>query len=135
MPKKSLIISLSLSVSVANALSISLESDSFSNVLSALGESLFGRISSRLLSSPSTKGASTETCRPETRRVSDTFSLGSSSNSASSSGEGVLSNSCSNFEKALLILLSDPTWFNGSLTIRDCSASACNIDCLIHHTA
>ena len=29
-----------------------------------------------------------------------------------------------NLEKALFILFSEPTWFKGSLTILDCSASA-----------
>jgi hypothetical protein len=38
-------------------------------------------------------------------------------------------------EKALLILFSEPTWFNGRRTIRDCSANACRIDWRIHHTA
>ena len=47
---------------------------------------------------------------------------------ANSSGEGSLSNSCSNLENALLILLKDPTWFKGNLTILDCSAMACKID-------
>ena len=40
-----------------------------------------------------------------------------------------------NLEKALLILFSEPTWFNGRRTIRDCSANACRIDWRIHHTA
>ena len=35
----------------------------------------------------------------------------------------------------LFILLIDPILFSGSLTILDCSASACNMDCLIHQTA
>ena len=58
-----------------------------------------------------------------------------SSSSESSSGEGLRSFSCSNLARALLILFIEPTWLSGSLTIRDCSASACRIDCLIHHTA
>ena len=33
-----------------------------------------------------------------------------------------------NLEKALLILFSEPTWFNGRRTIRDCSAKACRMD-------
>lgn len=51
--------SFSLSLSVLNALSISIESDSFNKNLSATGESSFTNTSNRLLSSPSTKGAST----------------------------------------------------------------------------
>ena len=43
--------------------------------------------------------------------------------------------SCSNSENALLILLRLPTLLSGSLTILDCSARACKIDCLIHQTA
>ena len=109
MPKNSLMMSRSRSVRVANARSISRLSDSLISDLSALGESLFTRTSSRLLSSPSTNGASTDTCLPLTRSVSDTFSFGNSSRSASSSGEGVLSNSCSNLENALFILFKDPT--------------------------
>jgi hypothetical protein len=54
---------------------------------------------------------------------------------ASSSDDGSRSNSCSSLLNALLILLSDPTWFRGNLTIRDCSASACRIDWRIHQTA
>ena len=46
---------------VERALSISVFKDSFTSPLSALGESSLGRTSSRLLSSPSTNGASTET--------------------------------------------------------------------------
>ena len=43
-------------------------------------------------------------------------------------GEGLRSFSCSNFEKALLILFNEPTWLSGKRTIRDCSAKACRID-------
>ena len=57
-PKNNLIISLSLSVKVDKALSTSVESDSLINVRSAIGESSFTNTSSKLLSSPSTKGAS-----------------------------------------------------------------------------
>ena len=127
-PKKYFTISLSLSVRVESARSISLLSDSFTRPRSAFGESLFTSTSKRLLSSPSTKGASTETCLHDTLRVSAIFSLGISRISASSSGEGILSFSCSNFERALFILFSEPTWLSGSLTILDCSASACRMD-------
>ena len=108
-PKNIWIISFSLSVSVESALSISLESDSLTSERSAIGESSFTRTSSKLLSSPSTKGASTEMWRPETFSVSEILSTGISSSSASSSGEGRRSFSCSNLENALLILFSEPT--------------------------
>ena len=74
-----------------------------------MGESSLTNTSSRLLSSPSTKGASTEICRPDTFNVSEILSTGISNSSASSSGEGRRSFSCSNLERALLILLRDPT--------------------------
>jgi hypothetical protein len=67
--------------------------------------------------------------------VSFTFSSVSSRAVASSSLLGGLSNSCSSLEKALFILFKEPTWLRGNLTILDCSANACKIDCLIHHTA
>ena len=38
--------------------------------------------------------------------------------------EGIRSFSCSNFDRALFILLREPTWLSGSLTILDCSARA-----------
>ena len=56
-------ISFSLSVNVERALSISLARDSLTRERSAMGESSFTNTSSRLLSSPSTKGASTEIWR------------------------------------------------------------------------
>ena len=65
-----------------------------------------------------------DTWRPDTLRLSLILSSGTSNASASSSADGGLSYSCSSFEKALLILLSEPTWFNGSLTILACSANA-----------
>ncbi len=74
-----------------------------------MGESSFTKTSSKLLSSPSTNGASTEICRPDTRNVSATFSAGKSRESANSSGDGRRSFSCSNRENALLILFNDPT--------------------------
>ena len=135
MPKKHLIISFSLSLSVLRALSISFDRDSLISSLSATGESSFGSTSRRLLSSPSTKGASTEMWRPDALSESAILSTGMSSSSESSSGEGRRSFSCSNLARALLILFMEPTWLSGSLTIRDCSARACRIDCLIHHTA
>src|SRR5690606_14227588 len=76
-----------------------------------------------------------DTCLPELLSVSDTLSTVVSKMSANSSGEGSRSYSCSNLEKALLILLNEPTWFSGKRTIRDCSAIACKIDWRIHHTA
>src|SRR6188508_3001038 len=45
------------------------------------------------------------------------------------------SNFCSKSEKVLDILFKDPTLLRGSLTILDCSASACKIDWRIHQTA
>ena len=45
--------------------------------------------SSKLLSSPSTKGASTEMWRPDTFSVSEILSTGISSSSANSSGDGL----------------------------------------------
>ena len=108
-PKNIWIISFSLSVSVESALSISLASDSLTKERSAIGESSFTSTSNKLLSSPSTKGASTEMWRPETFNVSEILSTGISSSSASSSGEGRRSFSCSNLEKALLILFNEPT--------------------------
>ena len=59
-----------------------------------------------------------------TFKVSAILSTGMSNSSASSSAEGRRSFSCSNFEKALLILFNEPTWFNGKRTILDCSARA-----------
>ncbi len=135
MPKKYFMISRSRSVRVSSARSTSVDSDSLMRPRSALGESVLTSTSSRLLSSPSAKGASTEMWRPATRSVSDTFSLGSDSSLASSSGDGVRSCSCSKRAKALFILFSEPTWFRGRRTIRDCSARACRIDWRIHHTA
>src|SRR6185312_235862 len=82
-----------------------------------------------------TNGASMDTWRPELLNVSDILSTVVSSMSASSSGDGSRSYSCSSFENALLILLSEPTWFNGKRTMRDCSAIACNMDWRIHQTA
>ena len=64
-------ISLSRGVSCLSARSISFERDSLINDLSAMGESSLTNTSSRLLSSPSTKGASTEICRPDTFNVSE----------------------------------------------------------------
>ena len=55
--------------------------------------------------------------------------------SAISSTLGLRSFSCSNLLYARLILLTEPTWFMGILTILLCSAIACRILCLIHHTA
>ena len=126
-PKKLLIISRSRSVRVLRARSISVFRDSFTRPLSALGESSLGSTSSRLLSSPSTNGASTETWRPLTRRVSEILSLGTSIISDSSSLEGWRSFSCSNLDRALLILFREPTWLRGRRTIRLCSASAWRI--------
>lgn len=51
--------------------------------------------------------------QPELLRVSEIFSTVVSRLSANSSGDGSRSNSCSNLENALLILLRDPTWFKG----------------------
>ena len=125
----------SRSVSISSARSTSVASDSLIRPRSALGESAFTSTSRSELSSPSAKGASTEMWRPATRRVSVTFSFGSSSSLASSSADGVRSCSCSKRAKALLILLSEPTWLRGRRTIRDCSARAWRIDWRIHHTA
>ena len=58
-----------------------------------------------------------------------------SSSFAISSAEGALSCACSRNAYVLFILLIEPILFKGSLTILDCSAKACRIDCLIHHTA
>lgn len=54
-------------------------------------------------------GASTEMLRPDTLRVSEIFSRGTSRRAASSSGEGRRSFSCSNFDSSLLILFNAPT--------------------------
>jgi two-component system, OmpR family, sensor histidine kinase QseC len=81
-------ISFSLSVNVERALSISLARDSLTRERSAMGESSFTNTSSRLLSSPSTKGASTEIWRPDTFSVSEILSTGISSSPANSSGDG-----------------------------------------------
>jgi len=59
----------------------------------------------------------------------------SSTSSEISSAVGGLSNFCSKIAYALLILFMDPILLSGSLTILDCSANACKIDCLIHQTA
>lgn len=134
-PKNIRTISRSRSCRRLSVRSISLLSDSLMSVESAIGESSLTSTSSSELSSPSTNGASTDMCRPDILIVSDILSIGRSSSSASSSAEGRRSFSCSNRENALLILLSDPTWLSGSRTMRDCSASACRMDCLIHHTA
>ena len=70
-----------------------------------------------------------ETCLVATPSVGSNFlSVGDFHNSANSSGDGSAQILCSNSENALLILLSDPTLFSGSLTIRDCSAKACKMD-------
>ena len=83
-PKNICMISFSLSVNVESALSISLARDSFTKERSAIGESSFTNTSSKLLSSPSTKGASTEMWRPDTFSVSEILSTGISSSSANS---------------------------------------------------
>src|SRR5690625_4661755 len=91
--------------------------------------------SKRLLSSPLWKGASMDTCREDLPRLATTSDLLTCNVSASSSGEGARSNSCSKVANVLWILLERPTLFKGKRTIRDCSAKACRMDCLIHHTA
>ena len=52
-----------------------------------------------------------------------------------SSAIGSRSSCCSSLAKVLLILLIAPILFKGKRTIRDCSANACKILCLIHQTA
>src|SRR5690606_572991 len=126
-PKNNTIISLSLSVKVDSERLISSDNDSSINELSVSG-SEFSNTSNSVFSSPCTNGASIDTCLPELLNVSETLSTVVSKISANSSGEGSRSYSCSNLEKALLILLKDPTWFRGRRTIRDCSAIACKID-------
>ena len=135
MPKNIFRMSRSRSWSWFNARSTSFDSDSWFSDESAIGESSLVRTSNKLLSSPSTNGASTEMWRPDTFRVSWILSTGMSSCSASSSADGRRSFSCSNLERALLILFKEPTWLSGSLTIRDCSARAWRMDWRIHHTA
>jgi hypothetical protein len=103
--------------------------------VSALGESELIKTSKRVFSSPAKRGASIETWRPETLKVSAILSSGKSKTSDNSSAEGVLSYSCSSLEKALFILFKEPTWFRGKRTIRACSANAWRIDWRIHHTA
>ena len=67
--------------------------------------------------------------------ASSTLSSGMSITSEISSTDGRRSFSCSNFVNMRLILFIDPSWFNGSLTIRLCSAIACRILWRIHQTA
>ena len=55
--------------------------------------------------------------------------------SANSSVLGLRSCSCSNLMIALDILLTALTWLSGRRTRRLCSAKACRMVCLIHHTA
>src|SRR3569833_2946239 len=127
-------ISRSRSVSVESERLISSESDSLINIESVFG-SWFSSSSSNVFSSPCTKGASIDTWRHELLSVSDILSTVVSSISASSSGDGSRSYSCTSLEKALLILLNEPTWLSGKRTIRVCSAIACNIDWRIHQPA
>ena len=97
-PKNIFTISLSRSVRAASTRSISFESDSSISLESVFGRSVFSSTSTRLLSSPFANGASIETWRPETLRVSEILSSGISSTFASSSEVGRRSFSCSNRE-------------------------------------
>ena len=67
--------------------------------------------------------------------ASSIFSMGKSMCSDNSRAEGLRSFSCSNLLATRFILFIEPTWFSGNLTIRHCSAMACSMLCLIHHTA
>ena len=120
--------SASLWVSVDNALCTSFLRESFIKPSSGLVSPSFSKTSSKLFSSPCTKGASIDTCLPEIFMVSTTSPAVTSSTSASSSGEGSLSNFCSSSENVLLILFKEPTLLSGSLTILDCSANAWRMD-------
>ena len=134
-PKYSLIIAASLSVKDESARSISFLRESFNKAPSGVGLSLLKRTSYISPSSPSVNGASIETCLPELLMASLISSGAISIALEISSTEGSLSNFCSSSDKALFILLIAPILFNGNLTIRACSAKACNMDCRIHHTA
>ncbi len=129
-PKYNLTTSASRAVNVDNDLSISRLKDSVNKPLSGPGVSSLVNTSYmfELLSSPSFKGASIDTCLPAFLRDCLTSSGVISNKSANSSAEGGLSNSCSSLEKALLILLIDPILLSGKRTILDCSAKACRID-------
>ncbi len=123
-PKNKMITSLSLSDKVDKDLLISLCNDSIINSVSAVGESELINTSNNELSSPSWKGASTDTCLPPTHNVSATLVLVTSNSSANSCSLGALSYCCSNLENVLFNLFNEPTWFNGNLTILLCSANA-----------
>ena len=127
-PKYSLTTSASLGVRVSKALSISVLRDSCKRVLSGLGDSPLFNTSYRFESSPSTRGASIETCLPEFFKDSLTSLMVMSSSLAISSAEGALSWACSKKAYVLLILLIDPILLSGKRTILDCSARACKID-------
>ena len=104
MPKKHSIMFRSLSLRIDNALEISSRKDSMTNSLSANGKSWFGSISKRLLSSPSMRGASTDTWRwLFILRASSILSSGKSMLSAISSMLGRRSFSCSNLLSKRLI--------------------------------
>ena len=118
-----------------NAVFISVCRDSLTNCLSAIGEFSLIIMSSSELSSPSANGASTDMWRVLEFIASSIFSIGRSIVSESSSIFGLRSCSCSNLLNARLIFVTAPDWLSGSLTMRLWSASACNIDCRIHHTA
>ena len=91
--------------------------------------------SSMLAPSLSVIGASTLTCRVSTFSTSSIFSCGMSVFSAISSMLGRRSFSCSNLFSMCFILFTLPTWLSGRRTTRLCSAMACRMLCLIHHTA
>ena len=94
-PKYNLTTSASLGVKVSRALSISVLRDSCRSCLSGFGDYPLFKTSYKLESSPSTKGASIDTCLPEFFRDSFTSLTVMSSSLAISSAEGALSWACS----------------------------------------
>ena len=109
--------------------------DSWSTTRSVRLSSPLGITSSMQLSSPSWKGASMLTWWPSAASDCPIFSSSSLVISDSSDTEGWRWFSCSNLFISWLILLSEPTWFNGRRTMRLCSAMAWRMLWRIHHTA
>ena len=85
--------------------------------------------------SPSLNGALSDWCRRDIRIASITSSDVIFNCRPISFSLGERSISASNFSAVFVILLIVPTRFSGNRTIRECSARACRIDCLIHQTA